>query len=229
MKYAVSMKDEIILERDGIQVGTLEIAIDRSTVWDPVFSWECFQSHALKPDALRVLSEKNQAALSNCRDLSFSDDPSTAGGYSAVPFTRLMNRARQFCTSIKFGERDEAQYWFDQLCGLGIGLTPQGDDLLTGCLYACWATGAVEVDNDWISSISRSAQSKTTTLSAAWLKAASEGACSGMWHQLLQAICAANLREISLSIDPILAQGFTSGLSTLLGFEVGMGVFSGRI
>ena len=59
-----------------------------------------------------------------------------------------------------------------RLAGRGLGLTPTGDDLLVGVLYALWVWRPTSA---WISVIAESAMPHTTTLSAAFLEAAAAG------------------------------------------------------
>lgn len=67
------------------------------------------------------------------------------------------------------------------LAGRGIGLTPSGDDVLMGVLYALWVW---KPERALLEAIVRRAAPRTTTLSAAFLRAAAEGEASYAWHRL---------------------------------------------
>jgi hypothetical protein len=93
------------------------------------------------------------------------------------------------------------------LAGRGSGLTPTGDDVLIGVLFALWV---------WYPSppmreaIATTAAPRTTTLSAAFLHAAADGEAIEPWHAL-----AAHQPH---AIDALLAIGHTSGQDAWAGF-----------
>ena len=86
------------------------------------------------------------------------------------------------------------------LAGRGIGLTPTGDDVLMGVLYGLWVW---KPERPLLEAIVRSAAPHTTTLSAAFLRAAAEGEAGYAWHRLVGGDAGA--------IADILAIGHSSG------------------
>ena len=93
------------------------------------------------------------------------------------------------------------------LAGLGSGLTPAGDDVLLGVLFALWIWSPHRA---WIDLIVETAVPRTTTLSAAFLRAAAAGEATVHWHDLVNGHhnAAAN----------ILAIGHSSGADAWTGF-----------
>ena len=93
------------------------------------------------------------------------------------------------------------------MTGLGRGLTPAGDDVLLGVLYALWIWFPQRA---WIDFIVDTAVPRTTTLSAAFLRAAAAGEATFHWHDLVNGHhdAAAN----------ILAIGHSSGADAWSGF-----------
>ena len=93
------------------------------------------------------------------------------------------------------------------LAGLGSGLTPAGDDVLLGVLFALWIWFP---QRTWIDLIVETAVPRTTTLSAAFLRAAAAGEATIHWHNLVNGHqdAAAN----------ILAIGHSSGADAWTGF-----------
>ena len=85
-----------------------------------------------------------------------------------------------------------------KLAGLGIGLTPAGDDFLLGVIYGLWlkistqtCAERVEVDAETqrvVEIIVDAAVARTTTLSGAWLEAAGRGEAGQPWHELVEAM-----------------------------------------
>jgi hypothetical protein len=106
------------------------------------------------------------------------------------------------------------------LAGLGSGLTPAGDDLLAGAMLWAWLDHPTP--KMFCPAVARVAAPRTTTLSAALLKAAARGECSAAWHALLSALSIGQDEEarerIAEAVHEILGRGATSGADSLAGF-----------
>lgn len=94
-----------------------------------------------------------------------------------------------------------------ELAGRGNGLTPTGDDILVGALYGLWVWKPVQ---KWMDLIVETAAPRTTSLSAAFLRAAAAGEATIHWHRLANGEAAA--------VEQILAIGHTSGRDAWAGF-----------
>jgi hypothetical protein len=105
-----------------------------------------------------------------------------------------------------------------KLAGLGIGLTPSGDDFIMGALYAAWIIHPFDIATDITKEIVRAAAPLTTSLSAAWLRAAGMGEAGILWHEFFDALSGADTVRIQTAMDKILAVGETSGADALAGF-----------
>lgn len=99
-----------------------------------------------------------------------------------------------------------------QLAGLGIGLTPTGDDYLLGAMVALWLTRHTDI----LATIAATATPHTTALSAAFLNAAARGHFSEPWHHLVKADTLAT-RLAALNV--IRRTGASSGVDALAGFS----------
>jgi hypothetical protein len=102
------------------------------------------------------------------------------------------------------------------LIGLGIGLTPSGDDYLIGLLAGLDATGD-PLAHDLASVIARHAPARTTAVGAAALGHATRGAFSERLHDLLVAIARGRLDDLEAAMKRAMAYGATSGSDTLVG------------
>jgi hypothetical protein len=117
------------------------------------------------------------------------------------------------------------------LCGLGEGLTPQGDDWVAGWVLglrladpvsvqglACESLGALVLDV---------AAGRTTHLSQAYLSCAAAGEAGESWHVLLRQMAQfpTEQAKIENAAKTILSHGATSGLAMLEGFLAGLGAF----
>ena len=94
------------------------------------------------------------------------------------------------------------------LAGLGSGLTPAGDDVLLGVIFALWIWLPKRA---WIDLIIESAVPRTTTLSAAFLRASAAGEATVHWHELV------NGRQDATA--KIMAIGHSSGSDAWAGFS----------
>lgn len=93
------------------------------------------------------------------------------------------------------------------LAGRGAGLTPAGDDVLMGILYALWVRSR---SPEWAARIVEATAPLTTTLSANLLRAAAEGEARWQWHDVVDGRPDA--------VAALLAVGHTSGADAWAGF-----------
>ena len=171
----------------SLNIGRLRISTDQAGLWDSKPDWQ-----KMKLSAQPFLT----------------DSPLPAGepvDHLARLVQGITNRRRQVCVEAA-----------GRLAGLGSGLTPAGDDMLMGTLYAMWAW---HPDRDLMRLIVDTAVPRTTTLSAAFLKAAADGEATIHWHDLADGRAGA--------MDRILAIGATSGRDAWIGFTTAALQFSG--
>jgi hypothetical protein len=102
------------------------------------------------------------------------------------------------------------------LAGLGGGLTPAGDDFLTGAML--WAWLAHPTPNNYCGVLLSASMTQTTMLSAALLQAAARGECSAPWHSMFRALVGGSDTNLAEAVQCVLAHGHTSGADTLAGF-----------
>jgi len=127
--------------------------------------------------------------------------------------------ANSFVTGLQAGwdgDRSQLQAGAVQLAGLGGGLTPAGDDFLVGVMLWAWLTHPAP--QPLCQTVLEAAAPRTTTLSAAFLRAAARGECSASWHALLAALAEGTDTELAPAVEAVLAHGHTSGADTLAGF-----------
>ena len=104
------------------------------------------------------------------------------------------------------------------LAGVGGGLTPAGDDFIVGALLAAWA-GLYGVGAETLGpGVVDAAAPRTTTLSAAYLRAAAHGECIVHWHTLVQALLHADEPGLRAAVQSLVSVGHTSGADALAGF-----------
>ncbi len=162
----------------ALSIGTLTIKSDGAAMWNPKPDWRKMKV-AVQPHLTRSRPPARELAENLSRLME-----------------GIMNRSMAECVNAT-----------RRLAGLGSGLTPAGDDVLMGVLYAMCVW---HPDQDMMRLIVDTAVPRTTTLSAAFLRAAKDGEATIQWHDLADGRPGA--------LDRILAIGATSGRDAWAGF-----------
>jgi hypothetical protein len=123
------------------------------------------------------------------------------------------------------------------LIGLGPGLTPAGDDLLTGLLIGAWSLSLAPAEaalRDRLAQVAAAAHGSTTDVSAAYLYHAAQGRATGRLRDVLLALARPDPRlrgpgpRLAEAIPRALAMGRTSGADGLLGLLSALTVWSAQ-
>jgi len=206
------------LEGERLRVGGLEVELGAATVWEPRPDW----------DALRALRTTIEPRLRLLRALCLRYAP--APGLLALlepppPGDALagavLATVREAVAALRDGwggDLARLQEGAVKLAGLGHGLTPSGDDYLSGVML--WAWLAHPDPAPFCRALSQAAAPRTTTLSAAFLRAAAQGECGAAWHALLAALGEGDEAEIAAAAQDIVRFGATSGADSLAGFLI---------
>jgi hypothetical protein len=121
-----------------------------------------------------------------------------------------------------------AKQVFTGWLGLGKGLTPSGDDVITGLLMA-------DSFNSFIGTQAKLvlaklvAQDITTDVSRSQLLAAMDGLASSSWIAFMAAVKTADSMKQIENVRRILAYGHSSGADMFAGFAVGTRIFAGDL
>ena len=205
---------------DRLQVDALWVDLEGAAVWEPRPDWETLRARRTAIGSwlphLRALCLRHAPAGSLLALLGGSPpgDTSTHATLSA---------ARRATAALQEGWAGDPQRLHEGvagLAGLGSGLTPSGDDLLAGAML--WAWLAHPTPGTFCRAVARVAAPRTTTLSAALLRAAARGECNAAWHALLAALSMGQRegagKKIAAAVHEILSHGATSGADSLAGF-----------
>jgi len=176
------------IEKAIMRLGNLEIRLDQVVPWEPRPNWERLRQHR----------EKIEHRLPRVRGYALRQAPPD----SLLDLTG-------------FGKPVRSD-WVEQMAGLGSGLTPAGDDFLMGVMLRAWL--AHPEPESFCQQIVEIAAPRTTTLSAAFLRAASRGGCSAAWHTLLNTLESSAQPQLEKAVQAILCHGHTSGADILAGF-----------
>jgi hypothetical protein len=144
-------------------------------------------------------------------------------------------RIRAFGTATRRGDTAAIRAAGRALVGLGVGLTPSGDDVLVGYSAGRVAIGgqmgtglptgrATDLAADW----SAWADGRTTDVAVAFHRAAAEGDFSERLHIVLAAILEGPIAAIPAAAERATAWGATSGRDTLIGVLVALEAAAGQ-
>lgn len=128
------------------------------------------------------------------------------------------------------GCRPPAEDAVGALIGLGTGLTPSGDDLLTGYMagVCCAARGKaerLEYLSAFTNAVMRHAHG-TNDISRTYLHHAARGRVSSRLFHLAAAICGgSDLQHVRGCVEAAMQVGHTSGMETVTGLLFGLGVW----
>lgn len=141
-------------------------------------------------------------------------------GFAPASLPRVQTAVSQLQHAIAQNQPAHAQKAAAALAGLGSGLTPAGDDLLAGAMLAIWAQWPADQAAPFCQKMYETAAPRTTTLSQAWLKAASLGETASAWHGLVDGLVLSSETAVSQAITRIKQTGHTSGTDALTGFAL---------
>lgn len=113
------------------------------------------------------------------------------------------------------------------LIGLGLGLTPSGDDMLSGFMIARWwitnSFGAkLDQTKEENASIKGQMAEKTTLFSKQHLRYAAEGETNEAVESFLKSILRDKMKSVDSRINRVIEMGETSGADMMLGLLLGL-------
>ena len=138
----------------------------------------------------------------------------------------LMRARPHVCEMVSARARDDAAGFAEAarpLLGLGEGLTPSGDDLVGGALFAGSLSGST--DPAWDAAIARlvaDARMRTHPISARLLADLAAGEAWAPLHDLASALICADMNAAHRSARELTTLGDSSGWSLLAGVIVGL-------
>src|SRR2546422_5917175 len=142
-------------------------------------------------------------------------------------FSRLaLPRVRSLLSEIREGRISELGTEVQNLAGLGPGLTPSSDDMLSGlmvslALIAHNLKGGAEKVRRVNRKIALSARKRTTKLSEEYLSQAARGETNEHFQELIKKMLTAPPNEAKSSAELVLKVGEASGTDTVLGILLG--------
>ena len=229
------------LAEDCMQIGEVSVCVANASVWEPRPDWDHLRAchEAITQQLTHLLSTAIRYAPAGSLLALLSDPlmPDSGRPYSSSGSAKgirepgaseplreawpdaMLESALAGAEALRkgwAGDVAELRTGATQLAGLGVGLTPAGDDFLTGVML--WAWLAQPAPRELCRAILEASSARTSALSAAFLRVAVEGECSAAWHRLLDALASGNRGQVVSAVGNTVSHGHTSGADALAGF-----------
>ncbi len=200
------------LKGTRLWLGDWEVLLEGAAIWEPCPDWEGLRARreaiAARLPLLQALALSQAPGGSLLTLLQLGDGPDGAAVWPAAERLRAGWDNGEKLARLQAGAA--------RLAGLGGGLTPAGDDFLAGMMVGAWL--AHPEPRRFCRPLLKVAAPRTTTLSAALLRAAAGGECSALWHRLLGALADGGSDHLEEAVQGVISCGHTSGADTLAGF-----------
>lgn len=223
----IESSDKVKIDDSTVRVGKITFDASKSIDWNATVRWSLLhdkKSNLLKSVSLIEKMIEETAPLQSFAEIVLnipknysSDDP-------------IFRKAKGAILELNNGLLDEGYLAMRNgarsLAGLGIGLTPAGDDYLVGAMLALFAWEENAKAHKIASILSNEAIPLTNSISAAWLKTSMLGEAGESWHALVRAMAYDQEDLIVESVMRILPSGHTSGADALGAFVATIRILS---
>jgi hypothetical protein len=223
LRQYVKPQSEVRLEGNYLHAGIIAIQLASQKLWDPSPNW-----HAARVNQSNVRSLVGEVASPLIDDHApeslavFLRSPesleSPVEGWqkrAQGPINRLMD-------GLEAGDTTSAVAGAADLAGLGMGLTPSGDDFIIGVMHALWCTSPLQEASTFCTALLNAITPRTNRLSASYLARSACGEAGEAWHLLIQAMAQGDARALSAPVKSLIGLGHTSGQDALSGFVLSM-------
>lgn len=209
-------KTPVRLENYQLFIGDLQIDLTRAPEWNPQPEWDRLRNkYGVILSCLQYLTQLGQNYAPAASLLAELGKPVTDNRLKEAILAAIQIAGEDLQEGWT-GNQEKLREAGSKLAGLGFGLTPAGDDFLTGAMLWTWL--AHPNPGACCNALLQGAAPRTTTLSAAFLRAAARGECDNWWHTLLVALSEGSHARITAAAQMVLARGATSGADALAGF-----------
>lgn len=216
---AIDVDDPIEVGADFVSVGQLKFDATKAKDWNSGVNWGKIR---LKKDKLLVSCELIQELIER-----YAPPQSFAELVLPIPqnfedsdpiFTNAKGAISELFKGLIKENIMAMRNSSKLLAGLGIGLTPAGDDFLVGVMLALFALGPSKKAEELSAILAKEAAPLTNSISSEWLKASAKGEAGESWHNLVKAIAENHGEQLAEAVMRILPSGHTSGADALGAF-----------
>lgn len=225
----IKAEDHVFLHQDSLVINQFVFMITHSEKWDsylndPVFDVSSIDKNKLNVlyKALKLFGKNEGLGELGTYYLSHMRDDKTLNSLSQEANSIL----KRMSDSFVIGNVKESANCGTALLGMGIGLTPSGDDFIIGLLSVLQLfkpknKTIIAFHNALKTSIINSSH-KTTTISKGFLISACRGEFGEVFHKFYQAFSSEDDEQIFLKSIDFMKIGHSSGTDSLAGIAYGL-------
>lgn len=204
--FNAKVGDEFYIEDKKLIVGLEEISLDHAFKYEIKLPNIDKKSRFLE-DNLSIAHEYMDSLIKNVNN-----------PMELLIFRKLKESANNLKLGVEIGSI------FKSLIGMGIGLTPSGDDFLVGFMSVAFLeVSGMENFKAAFESLIFEARSLTNEISYSVLKNASRGYFKQIYSDFIDSFFTSTIRDEDF--EAILKMGYSSGRDTLLGIITGLEIF----
>lgn len=204
--FNAKVGDEFYIEDKKLIVGLEEISLDHAFKYELKLPNIDKKSRFLE-DNLSIAHEYMDSLIKNVNN-----------PMELLIFRKLKESANNLKLGVEIGSI------FKSLIGMGIGLTPSGDDFLVGFMSVAFLeVSGMENFKAAFESLIFEAGSLTNEISYSVLKNASRGYFKQIYSDFIDSFFTSTIRDEDF--EAILKMGYSSGRDTLLGIITGLEIF----
>jgi hypothetical protein len=215
----ISAESKVEIEDKVLRIDGVEISFEDAAIWEPKPNWKAISGKSTEILQANEVIEGLLKEQAEAESFAYIVLPLSDGneGISAT-HKKASLAIEKLLPAILAEDSEVMRESAAAIGGLGAGLTPAGDDFLVGLMHALWATRPETAALAVSLVLAKAAIPRTNSLSAAWLKVASQGEAGEPWHELIEAIAAINDEAVERAVMRILPTGHSSGADALGGF-----------
>ena len=223
----LSVGAPVVVGKNSLTVNTTTIDFSEATLWSARVDWD-YPKHC-PHQFQKNIGDLYLTVQNNASGGSLSSILHSTRDNMGYVYARVTDSAQQLYSGIVSGDMQKIYLGAANMAGLGVGLTPSGDDFLMGVMYALWAMFDQKDAARWSRKIAEAASSRTNMLSGAMLQESANGYASEHWHVLVDVLCKENVTDVTRVSMDILSLGHTSGADALTGFLLSIDCLSDHV
>lgn len=145
------------------------------------------------------------------------------GTIEARVASALGEGARRLLEALATGDLDAADRWARRIVGLGPGLTPSGDDFITGLAATLAAPGTrIHALAPWAAELVAACRARTNAISWTAMHEATQGRMRESIVTVLSAVAAGDAEALRPAARKVISIGKTSGTDIVTGMQAAL-------
>lgn len=201
--------------------GLFTIDLSDTASWTPVLPVLSWPSEA--DGLVRMATELGHVVAREGQPGGIRPRPVATDTIDARVSLMLESATRQLMAALAMRDLNAATHWASRIVGLGPGLTPSGDDFITGLAAVIAAPGTrIHALQPWMAELVRSHEANTNPISWIAMHEAVEGRARESIIDVLSAVAAGDAEALRSAARKVIRIGKTSGTDIVTGMQAGL-------